>query len=76
MAEDNPLIAREARLRRLARRRGLELSRVRRRDRRALDYGKYNLVDQVGKVVLALASIDQIEAILLAWNNVAIDEVA
>jgi hypothetical protein len=36
---------RENRLRRMAERQGLRLEKSRRRDRRALDYGRYQLVD-------------------------------
>ena len=64
---------RENRLRRMARRQGLELQKSRRRDPRALDYGGYQLIDR-GSSSLVLgelagtafgASLDDIEAFLL-----------
>ena len=57
---------RENRLRRMAARQGLVLTRSRRRDRRALDYGLYWLTNAAGKQVTAPggASIDQIESYL------------
>lgn len=64
---------RENRLRRMARRQGLDLQKSRRRDPRALDYGGYQLIDQ-GSSSLVFgetagtafgASLDDIEAFLL-----------
>jgi hypothetical protein len=64
---------RENRLRRMARRQGLDLQKSHRRDPRALDYGGYQLIDQ-GSSSLVLgetagtafgASLDDIEAFLL-----------
>jgi hypothetical protein len=61
---------RENRLRRMADRRGLRLVKSRRRDPRAVDYGRYMLVDQATNVVVAgtgaigrpIWTLDQIEA--------------
>ena len=44
-------IVQENRVRRTAKRRGFILKRSRRRDRRALDYGKYWLLDLHNRVV-------------------------
>jgi hypothetical protein len=54
---------RENRLRRMASRQGLTLTRSRRRDRRALDYGLYWLINAAGEQVTEPGgvSIDQIE---------------
>lgn len=41
----------ENRVRRMARRQGLELEKSRRRDPLALDYGRYALIDEAGAVV-------------------------
>jgi len=64
---------RENRLRRMARRQGLELQKSRRRDPRALDYGGYQLTDRessslvFGEIAGTAfgASLDDIEAFLL-----------
>jgi hypothetical protein len=45
MSSDESVKVRETRLRRKARRQGLELQKSRRRDPHALDYGTYQLVD-------------------------------
>lgn len=61
---------RENRARRAADRQGLKLTRSRRRDPRATDYGAYQLVDKAtGAVVLggtATASIEDVETYLTA----------
>jgi hypothetical protein len=56
---------REIRLRRMAERRGLRLSRSRRRDPLAIDYGMYYLIDdrRDGEVV-AQGPLDDVEAYL------------
>jgi len=54
---------RENRLRRAAQRQGLRLSRSRRRDPRALDYGTLTLLD--GATVVASGTLDDIEQFLL-----------
>ena len=52
MSSDESVKVRENRLRRKARRQGLELQKSRRRDPHALDYGTYQLVDATtGSVV-------------------------
>lgn len=63
MADDK---VRENRLRRMASRQGLTLSRSRRRDRRALDYGLYWLSDTSGSNVTSAAgiSLDDVERYL------------
>ncbi len=55
---------RENRLRRMAERRGLVLTRSRRRDPLALDYGLYRLL-RAKRVLLETKSLDAIEARLL-----------
>lgn len=55
----------EQRLRRMADRQGFRLSRNRRRDRRAVDYGKYDLL-RGDQVVHRQIDLDQVESILLA----------
>jgi hypothetical protein len=65
---------RENRLRRMADRQGLRLEKSRRRDPRAVDYGKYMIVDQAtGAVVVGTGPIgrptwdlDQVEAWLMS----------
>jgi hypothetical protein len=65
---------RENRLRRMADRQGLRLEKSRRRDPRAVDYGKYIVVDQAtGAVVVGTGPIgrptwdlDQVEAWLMS----------
>jgi hypothetical protein len=52
---------RENRLRRMAGRQGLQLLKSRRRDPRALDYGRYWLVDASG-VEVATGDVDAIES--------------
>lgn len=52
---------REDRLRRVAQRRGLELTKSRRRDPQAWDYGIYQLVNGDGEVLLATANLDTVE---------------
>jgi hypothetical protein len=47
---------RENRLRRMAERQGLQLSKARRRDPRALDFGCYALIDPVTNTVVAGAA--------------------
>jgi len=54
---------RENRLRRAAQRQGLRLSRSRRRDPRALDFGIYTLLD--GTTVVASGTLDDVELFLL-----------
>lgn len=54
-------------LRRMAARQGLTLTRSRRRDPRALDYGLYWLADSTGEIVAATKAgvgMDEIEAFL------------
>jgi hypothetical protein len=57
---------RENRLRRMASRQGLTLTRSRRRDRFAIDYGKYWLSDASGAAITASSGVglDEIERIL------------
>lgn len=55
----------EQRLRRMADRQGFRLSRNRRRDRRAVDYGKYDLL-RGDQVVHRQIDLDRVESILLA----------
>ena len=58
---------RENRLRRTAARQGLELRKSRRRDKRALDYGAYWLVDSNGGLAAGGewgTSLDEVEAYL------------
>jgi hypothetical protein len=63
---------RETRLRRMADRQGLRLSRSRRRDRRAIDFGGYQLIDLAtgatvfgtGAIGRPVASLDDIEEYL------------
>ena len=59
---------RENRLRRAAERQGLQLQRSRRRDRLAIDFGGYMLIDVIGNFVVAggsprpfSMSLDQVE---------------
>lgn len=62
---------RENRLRRMAERQGLRLTKSRRRDPRALDYGGYALVDETNGIVFGtegvgrmVATLDEVEAYL------------
>ena len=57
----------ENRLRRTAERRGLQLTKSRRRDPRALDFGKYWLTDANGATVSAQQglNLDEVETFLL-----------
>lgn len=61
---------RENRLRRAAKRQGLKIVKSRRRDPRALDYGRFMIVDQDNRVVAGELSagqgltIDQVEEFL------------
>jgi len=55
---------REIRLRRAADRQGLRLSRSRRRDPMALDYGTYTLTDTAGTIVAGPMPIDEVEVYL------------
>jgi hypothetical protein len=52
-SDDESVKVRENRLRRKARRQGLELQKSRRRDPHALDYGTYQLVDATTNSVVA-----------------------
>jgi hypothetical protein len=61
MASNTSEKVRENRLRRMAGRQGLQLLKSRRRDPRALDYGRYWLVDASG-VEVATGDVDAIEA--------------
>ena len=60
---------RENRVRRMAQRQGLALHKSRRRDRRAIDYGVYWLVDATRKDAIMMtsrgATLDAIEAYLM-----------
>jgi len=60
--------AREVRVRRAAKRQGLELTRSRRRDPQALDFGRYKLVDdETHEVVFGDrwgVALDDVEAFL------------
>lgn len=56
---------RENRLRRAATRQGLRLSRSRRRDTRALDYGEYSLHNRAGALIATCPGLDGVEAHLL-----------
>ena len=61
---------RENRLRRMADRQGLKLVRSRRRDPRALDYGRLELVDAATREVrCSTTSLDEIEAFLLGGSD-------
>jgi len=56
---------RENRLREAAKRQGLELSKSRRRDPRALDFGRWQVIDASrGAVVAECDSIDEVESYL------------
>lgn len=68
---DNAEKTRETRLRRAAQRQGLILTRSRRRDLRALDYGLYWLTDPRGVLMTAEAGtpLDQIERRLLGRTS-------
>lgn len=55
---------REQRIRRAARRQGLTLRLSRRRDPRALDYGRCYLVDTGGRVILDADDLDAVERYL------------
>jgi len=58
---------RENRLRRVAQRRGLKLTRSRRRDSRALDYGRYWLTDLQANTVMTSEfglTLDEVDAYL------------
>jgi hypothetical protein len=57
---------RENRLRRMAARQGLSLTKTRRRDRRALDYGRWRIADASGAVVAGGEDLtaDEVEAYL------------
>jgi hypothetical protein len=60
---------REARVRRALRRRGLELSRSRRRDPGALDYGRYAIRGRAGQVIDdGITSLDELEQWVLEWD--------
>jgi len=61
MAVDQALKIRETRLRRAARRQRLVLTKIRRYDRRAADYGTYNLADMLtGAVIARELSINEV----------------
>jgi hypothetical protein len=60
---------RENRIRRAAERQGLALSKSRRRDPRALDYGVYRLRDGRGGVVLETTDPGEVEAYLRGERN-------
>jgi hypothetical protein len=65
MTQD-PVIARkirEARLRDTAARRSLKLPKSRRRDPKAMDYGRYHLTDALGRAVLGGAAGADLDAI-------------
>jgi len=55
---------RENRVRRAADRQGLRLSRTRRRDPLAVDFGTYTLTDTSGTVVAGPLTIDEVEKYL------------
>lgn len=59
---------REDRLRRVAKRQGYILRKTRRRDRRALDYGTFSLLDDRNRIKHGFdqVSLDQIERFLTA----------
>jgi hypothetical protein len=55
---------REIRLRNTAKRRGFELSKSRRRDPLAVDYGIWTVLDAKGKAVAKLPDLDAVESYL------------
>ena len=55
---------RDNRMRRAAERQGLALSKSRRRDPRALDFGMYRLTDGSGRLVLETTDAAEVEAYL------------
>ena len=57
----HPDRTREARLRRVAHRRGFKLQRTRRVDKLAVDYGTYKLLTADGQVVMDRVGLDEIE---------------
>jgi hypothetical protein len=60
---DQDVKVRENRLRRMAERQGVRLQKSRRRDRWALDYGHWAIVDsRHGRTVLYGVTIDDVEA--------------
>jgi hypothetical protein len=68
--------SREHRLRRMAERQGLELHKSRRRDPRALDYGRWKILDERGKPVAgtdhagrAAMTLDEIENYLTGGDD-------
>jgi hypothetical protein len=76
-AEDRAFKVRENKLRRMAKRQGLELIKSRRRDPRAIDYGGYMLARENGEAVFGharsgpralhgapIATLDEVEAYL------------
>lgn len=66
MTAQNPDKVRENRLRAALRRQGLELRKSRRRDARALDYGRYYLIDpNINGLLDEASDLDQVEA----WVN-------
>jgi hypothetical protein len=56
---------RENRLRRMARRHGLELQASKRRDSRALDHGTYALVEPDTNAIVAGFTLDRVEEYLI-----------
>ena len=60
---------RENRLRRMAERQGLILEKSRRRDRRALGFGKYRLVTDSRQRVDYTHTMDDVERILLGLDE-------
>jgi len=63
MIAKNPDKVRENRLRAALRRQGLELRKSRRRDPRAIDYGRYYLVDpDINGRLDEASDLDQVEA--------------
>lgn len=63
MPTDNDFKTRENRVRRMAERQGLKLSKTRRRDPRAVDYGHYFLTRE-GVQLLATPDLDAVEHFL------------
>ncbi len=55
---------REIRLRNTAKRRGFEISKSRRRDPLAIDYGVWTIFDAKGKALAELPDLDAVEAFL------------
>jgi len=60
---------RENRLRRMARRQGYTLTKTRRIDQRAIDYGTYRLLSAKGNTPSRLLTLDEVEKRLSASHS-------